>query len=625
MWLLAAFACALASMLASAGAALAVAGPTVTSLSPTSGSVDGGTVVVITGTNFVAGASTSVAFGSGNAATTFMVNSATQITVTAPAAASSAGGNVDVTVTTGAGTSATNSGDLFTYVPHPTVTGVSPAAGPIAGGTTVTITGTNMGGVTKVDFGTVQATGFSVVSSTEITAPAPAQSAGTVPVTVIDPVGGSSAASSAGVYTYDAVPTVTGVSPATGPTAGGTSVTITGTGLTGATSVRFGTAAATNLNVLSATQLTATSPASAAGAVNVIVTTPGGTSATSASDAFTYANPVTPPAVAQAAPSVQNSTGAAFSGAVNPEGLPTSAQFQYGLDPKYNGGGPVVYTDVTPAETVGSDTAIHPITATVTGLVPNAVYHVRLVAANSDGTTDGVDQTFMTPPGPPAAAPVIGQSAVVNQIAGLVYIKFPHGGSAADAESVAFAKGQGFVPLTEARNIPSGSQIDATRGTLTLTSATTAQKRGKLQTVTLSGGIFSFTQSKSGITKGLATLSLLENDFPGAPSYSECPRPAADGGSGASAAKASPKILQSLTASDKHGKFQTKGRYSAATVRGTSWITEDRCDGTLTIVKRGTVSVFDTKLRKTVTVRAGHSYLAQAIQTPKKGKGKSKG
>jgi len=84
-------------------------------------------------------------------------------------------------------------------------------------------------------------------------------------------------------------PVVTGVSPATGPLAGLTPVTVTGSGFTNATGVRFGTVAATNLAVACDTQLTVTSPpATASGAVDVTVTTPGGTSSASAADQFTY-------------------------------------------------------------------------------------------------------------------------------------------------------------------------------------------------------------------------------------------------------------------------------------------------------------------------------------------------
>ena len=89
------------------------------------------------------------------------------------------------------------------------------------------------------------------------------------------------------------VPTVTGVSPASGPTAGGTSVTVTGTGFTGATAVRFGATAAASFTVNSATSITATS-AAGTGTVDITVTTPGGTSAASAADQFTFSTPTVP-------------------------------------------------------------------------------------------------------------------------------------------------------------------------------------------------------------------------------------------------------------------------------------------------------------------------------------------
>ncbi|WP_199228409.1 putative Ig domain-containing protein [Caulobacter sp. D4A] len=256
--------------------------PAVSSLSPTSGSTAGGTSVVLTGSNFVN--ITAVTFGGTNA-TGYTVNSATQITATAPAG--SAGTvNARVTSSTG-GQSATAAGNQYTYVAPPTVTSISPTAGPTGGGTSVTITGTNLSGATAVSFGGTAATGFTVNSATQITATAPAGSAGTVDVRVTT-AGGQSATSAADQYTYVAAPTVTAVSPTTGSTAGGTSVTITGTNLSGATAVTFGGTAATGYTVNSATQITATAPAGSAGTVDIRVTTVGGQSATSASDQFTY-------------------------------------------------------------------------------------------------------------------------------------------------------------------------------------------------------------------------------------------------------------------------------------------------------------------------------------------------
>jgi len=59
------------------------------------------------------------------------------------------------------------------------------------------------------------------------------------------------------------------------------------------------------------------------------------------------------------------------------------------------------------------------------------------------------------------------------------------------------------------------------------------------------------------------------------------------------------------------GRFRTTGRFAAATVRGTSWKIEDRCDGTVVSVTTGTVSVRDLRLKRNVVVTAGHSYLAK--------------
>ena len=173
---------------------------------------------------------------------------------------------------------------------EPTVTGLSPASGPASGGTLVTITGTGFTGATAVDFGTAAATDVNVVNDTTITADSPAGT-GVVDVTVITPVG-TSTTSPADEFTYTAIaaPTVTGISPSTGPATGGTLVTITGTGFTSATAVDFGTTVATDVKVVDDTTITADSPVGT-GAVNVTVTTPAGTSATSAGDQFTYLAP----------------------------------------------------------------------------------------------------------------------------------------------------------------------------------------------------------------------------------------------------------------------------------------------------------------------------------------------
>jgi hypothetical protein len=268
--------------------------PTITAVAPTSGAP--GTSVTISGTNFT-GTST-VNFGA-TAASSFSVNNATSITAASPAGS----GTVDVTVTNPAGTSPTSAADEFTYTP-PVVTAIAPSNGPIQGGISVTITGMYFTGVTAVQFGSTAATGFTVNSNTQITATAPAGS-GTVDVTVSVPAA-TSATGPADQFTYIPAPTVTAVTPSSGSTGGGTSVTIAGTNFVGVSAVKFGAATATNVNVLGASSVTATSPAGT-GIVDVTVATASGTSPNHAADGFSY---VVPPAVTSIAPTSGPAAGA---------------------------------------------------------------------------------------------------------------------------------------------------------------------------------------------------------------------------------------------------------------------------------------------------------------------------
>ena len=263
-----------------------VAAPTVSGVSPTSGPAAGGTLVTITGTGFTG--TMGVDFGT-TPATDVTVVSDGVITAISPAGT----GTVNVTVTTTGGTSAAVPADLFTY--GPTVSSISPSNGPLGGGTVVTITGTGFLGVTAVDFGTTPATSFTVVSATSIIAVSPPSATGmVVDVTVTTP-GGTSPASAADQFAYLGVPTISLISPNSGPSTGGTEVTITGTNLADVTAVNFGTAAATTLISDSATQIVVLSPASTVfGPVNVTVTTPGGTSPISPADLFYYSSALGP-------------------------------------------------------------------------------------------------------------------------------------------------------------------------------------------------------------------------------------------------------------------------------------------------------------------------------------------
>ncbi len=134
-------------------------------------------------------------------------------------------------------------------------------------------------------------TAINVSSATHIDGGAinlPPLSAGTYNVVVINPDGTQGVLQNGFTALDLPLPAITGLSPASGTPSGGIPVSITGTGFTGATAVNFGGTAATSFIVNSDTSITATSPAMAAGTVDITVTAPGGTSATTAADQFVY-------------------------------------------------------------------------------------------------------------------------------------------------------------------------------------------------------------------------------------------------------------------------------------------------------------------------------------------------
>jgi hypothetical protein len=212
---------------------------------------------------------------------------------------------------------------------------------------------------------------------------------------------------------------------------------------------------------------------------------------------------------------------------------------------------------------------------------------------------------FQFPPPPPPQPPrtladlpnpVQGSSVNVQQLAGTVTVGVP--GTAARGSARASQKGVTFVPLSEARQIPVGSFLDTRRGKIRLQSA--RDRRGTRQNGDFSQGLFQVFQSRKASARGMTELRLK-----GA-SFRSCRR----AGRG-KRARAAASIRRRLRSSAR-GRFRTRARHSAGTVRGTAWLTADRCDGTLTKVTRGKVAVRDFRRRKTVLVRAGKSYLARA-------------
>ncbi|MEY4173010.1 MAG: hypothetical protein RI900_175, partial [Actinomycetota bacterium] len=191
--------------------------------------------------------------------------------------------------------------------PPPVVTSVAPASGPTAGGTTVTLAGSNFTGATAVRFGGVAAASFTVTSSTSITAVTPAGAAGAVDVSVQGPSGTGVLQGGFTFVPPPGVPIIASISPASGPTAGGTPITITGSNFVRfGTTVTIGGASVGNLVVFSPTLMTATTPPGSAGARNVVVTVAAGSA--TAAGGFTY---VAAPTVSTVAPTFSTVAGGA--------------------------------------------------------------------------------------------------------------------------------------------------------------------------------------------------------------------------------------------------------------------------------------------------------------------------
>ena len=254
--------------------------------------------------------------------------------------------------------------------------------------------------------------------------------------------------------------------------------------------------------------------------------------------------------------------------------------------------------------------------ASIDGLTPSTTYHFRIVLGTGDTARAGADVTFTTAAPAPAEdqdgdkadedqaskdkgrgrdseeeiepvqapeAPVLGESVAVGPRDGSVKIRS--------------ANGKSFA-LTAGATIPAGSVIDATNGTVALTSA--LDEKGHVQSAEFSGGRFQVRQSAQG--DGMIDIYLKG-------SIGNCRAEAKTARLASTSSKKRPG--RRLWGRDRNGKFRTHGNDSVASVRGTHWLTEDTCAGTRTRVTEGSVAVRDLNRRRTVVVRAGHSYLAR--------------
>ena len=313
---------------------------------------------------------------------------------------------------------------------------------------------------------------------------------------------------------------------------------------------------------------------------------------------------------------------------LDPAGEETTYEVEYGPGTEYG-------SKTAAAKLAAGAGPTHEV-ITISGLKPGSTYHFAIVASNAQtgpGGVKGPDQpvTTTTPAGgvgsgsgptnpgggvlgiqtsgpatldtlPP---PVLGKTFNVEPVSGKVFISLPPGAHLTRAgfslgARESLSKGLHFIPLTEARQIPVGSTLETTAGVARIQTATA--NAGKLQQGDFGAGIFKLLQRRQ--QRGLTELNIVNNLSP--------KKVCATLGKGAAvAAKLSSKVLGRIHGS-AHGRFVTKGQYSAATVRGTIWSVSNQCNGTLTKVTRDVVTVRDFRRRKTITLLSGQSYLARA-------------
>jgi choice-of-anchor C domain-containing protein len=276
----------------------------------------------------------------------------------------------------------------------PAVTSLSESTGPSGGGTTVTVLGTGFTPASTVTFGGTAAQSVTYLSPQALTVVSPAGS-GLVDV-VVDTAGGHSATSAADQFFYGSAPTVTGVNPASGPATGESTVTISGTGFTGATAVGFGGEPASSFTVVSDTEIQAVAPAAMAGNVDVEVVTPAGGSAQSQADQYTYDSVGTAPVITSA-DSTTLTAGASGSFTVTTTGDPAAAITERGTLPSGvtftdNGDGTATLSGTPAAGTGGT----YPLTITASnGTVPDAAQSFTLTVDEAPAITSAASATLI--------------------------------------------------------------------------------------------------------------------------------------------------------------------------------------------------------------------------------------
>jgi hypothetical protein len=224
-------------------------------------------------------------------------------------------------------------------------------------------------------------------------------------------------------------------------------------------------------------------------------------------------------------------------------------------------------------------------------------------AGQADEDGDAVGDACETAPAGDVP-PVTGERVVVTVLSGEVFVKLPA------SRSLKQAPLSGFVPLKGVAALPVGTVVDTRKGRLAMESTIDGRRigsGGRRQSVTLAAGIFLIRQQKAalGSRAKIPTDAVLQS-APGA--EAACVRTGTSGpikGRGRN-------TVRGLTATTEKGLFRIVGAAGISTAKEATWATQDRCDGTRTDVGKGSVAVLARATGKTVTVKAGRSYLVKA-------------
>lgn len=414
-----------------------------------------------------------------------------------------------------------------------------------------------------------------------------------------------------GTYTAEREPTVTGVGTTSGSEVGGTEVSITGAGFREGATVHFGSKLAASVIVNSTESITATTPPAAASSrVDVTVTTSVGTS--EASSLYHFRWVYVPP---------------------KQLGGMDVAGYCESIGDHGNGGGPSAFLRGQVEGPEGSEYAYknwacvegngHEVEIATTGPAPSmeGLCAAQYPGVPSYGYPTDPDNAFTwdcyesLPPGEGKGGggkTTAKTSSLVTPIVSVPPLVVPppvlaHTGNVAPVSGTVLVKLPGtntFVPLSSLRQIPFGSVIDATNGTV---SVTTALPGGGTQTGQFFSGEFILRQGPN----GLVVAELTGGNFSVCPTKRERSHIARAGSTLAQAAASGKHVVRKLWA-NAHGKFSTKGNYAAGAVQGTEWLTEDLCEGTVIRVTRDKVAVTNLVNHRHVEVKTGHKYLAKA-------------